>query len=626
LARIADLESSSDTNAVKQVIDLSKRFHVMSRYTSLLVLENGQMFAEFGIKRTAPPPSGLSANDLALGAPFGTGSLGAARAEGSRGAPADNNSQGAPASGWTDEATSGSGPSAGPAATAAPPPPPSPAAQAPMRSAPSKAAESAFESEDSRRRMSETPPMAPAAPEPKTEASAKPDARLSNGFFAGGELGLDASGGRSAVQGRVELGLPQVNGSLPADVVRRIVANNLGRIRLCYESGLRKNPRLAGRVTVRFIIGQMGDVPSSMDGGSNLADPSVVACIVAAVRSLVFASPAGGFVTVVFPLTLSPNSLVAAPSYIQTEPTASHRVADESWLGKGEDALVKLRSALAANQTSRKKYEDLVRGLLARGRFEEALATAKRLVSMDPDLPVARELLAYAAVASDDAELAARAIDTQTETDPTSLKWHVRGARSFEALGDERRACAHWRSLAELAPQSDEFAFESWRCRARVLDQRDGVLTEARSGKPSKLVSELIAQVEASKPPPFSTSVAGPGQFEAAVTCSAGERCPTVLVVSPNGTVFSPFTPTDSRSSAHSVAFAGLRDGTYVTVLSGGSPDARGELTLRTFGSTKKFPIAHGGRQTVAATRVTLPNYTLRPMWGAIGEGFLVLR
>jgi len=47
--------------------------------------------------------------------------------------------------------------------------------------------------------------------------------------------------------------------------------------------------------------------------------------------------------------------------------------------------------------------------------------------------------------------LAASSLDTQTETDPTSVKWHVRAARSFEALGDERRACAHWRSRGAFA-------------------------------------------------------------------------------------------------------------------------------------------------------------------------------
>jgi hypothetical protein len=223
-------------------------------------------------------------------------------------------------------------------------------------------------------------------------------------------------------------------------------------------------------------------------------------------------------------------------------------------------------------------------------------------------------------VTNDDAPLAAASIDTQTETDPTSVKWHVRGARAFEALGDERRACAHWRSLAELSPKSDEFAYEALRCRARILDDRDALGDLRSLGRSSRLLGELASQLEAGRPPPFAKAVAGAGQFEVEMNCFASERCPTVFVVSPLGNVFSPFTPTDARSSAKSVAFSGLRDGTYMTLLAGGSPDARGEVEIRAYGSTKKFPISRGGRQTVAATRISIP--AARPIGPRFSDGF----
>jgi hypothetical protein len=604
LARITDLEKATDPATVKQVIDLSKRYHVMSRYTSLLVLENDRMFAEFGIKRTAAPPAGAVADFMTTDANglIGTSQEPPAAAQemdrkSATGAPAKR----APASAMADEAEA-------PPSFAAPPAPPPVATAAPRPAA--KAAEPMPE------RLGSQAGLAAAAPAPmdmaKPEPSVPVERRGANGAgFGGFGEGSTGSLGVSSMNppsGVVQIGAVQVNGGLPSDVVARILRSRAARFRFCYEAGLRQNPSLAGRVVVRLFIAQSGAVASAVDGGSSLGDPSVIACILASVRSLAFPNPDGGFAAAIFPITMRAGDLVAVRRPPPPpEPTAVHRAEDDRWLTKGEDALTKLRAALEQNPSSRKRYEDLVRGLLSHGRFEEALAAARRFVSMDPDLPVGRELLAYAAVANDDALLAAASVDTQTETDPTSVKWHVRGARAFEALGDERRACAHWRSLAELSSKSDEFIFESLRCRARILDDRTA-LTEVRSiGRPSRLLGDLASQLEAGKPPPFVKHTAGAGQFEVEISCAGGERCPTVFVVSPLGNVFSPFTPTDARSSAKSVAFSGLRDGTYMTLLAGGSPDARGEVEIRAYGSIKKFSISRGGRQTVAATRVTIP-------------------
>ena len=607
LARISDLEKSTDAATVKQVIDLSKRYHVMSRYTSLLVLENDQMFAEFGIKRTAPPAAGPALDPLALetsgalaptqGSPRDIGNEAEARDKES--APAKKRS--ASSDFAADEKVAApSSPPPSPVATSAP----KPAARGFDRSfdGPSGAAAPA----------AAEPAPAPRLEESKSEAAGRAPLEMDRASNGAGMSGLATStgpmlGGRTA--GTVQIGVAQVQGGLSSDVVTRVVRQSFARFRACYEMGLMRNAALAGRMNVRFVVDQSGEVVAVRDGGSSFADGNLTACVLSVVRSMRFPGAASGLATANVPLTFRPaEAMIAAPHLPpQTQPTALHRSADDSWLTRDESTVAKLQSLLDASPSSRKRYEDLARGLLARGRFEQALAVARRFVSMDPDLPVARELLAYAAVANDDAPLAVASVDTQTETDPTSIKWHVRGARAFEALGDERRACAHWRSLAELSPKSDEFTYESLRCRARILDDRDALAEVRFLGRPSRLLSELASQLEAGRPPPFAKAVAGAGQFEAEMTCFGGERCPTVFVVSPLGNVFSPFTPTDARSSAKSVAFSGLRNGTYMTLLAGGSPDARGEVELRAYGSIKKFPISRGGRQTVAATHVTIP-------------------
>ncbi|HSO35440.1 MAG TPA: AgmX/PglI C-terminal domain-containing protein [Labilithrix sp.] len=97
------------------------------------------------------------------------------------------------------------------------------------------------------------------------------------------------------------------NGRLPADVIQRIVRQNFGRFRLCYEAGLRGNPSLSGRVATKFVIGRDGAVNQSSDAGSDLPDQNVVACVVRSFNALSFPSPEGGIATVTYPIILTPG-------------------------------------------------------------------------------------------------------------------------------------------------------------------------------------------------------------------------------------------------------------------------------------------------------------------------------
>jgi hypothetical protein len=51
--RIADLESTDAIGARDEIVNLSQRFHVPSRFTSLLVLESDAMYRAFGVRREA---------------------------------------------------------------------------------------------------------------------------------------------------------------------------------------------------------------------------------------------------------------------------------------------------------------------------------------------------------------------------------------------------------------------------------------------------------------------------------------------------------------------------------------------------------------------------------------------
>lgn len=96
-----------------------------------------------------------------------------------------------------------------------------------------------------------------------------------------------------------------VTGRLPPEAIQRIVRANFGRFRACYNDGLQRNPGLTGRVSVRFVIGRDGAVSTASDGGSDLPDAAVRACVVRAFYGLSFPQPEGGIVTVTYPIHFS---------------------------------------------------------------------------------------------------------------------------------------------------------------------------------------------------------------------------------------------------------------------------------------------------------------------------------
>lgn len=96
-----------------------------------------------------------------------------------------------------------------------------------------------------------------------------------------------------------------VNGNLRPEVIQRVVRQNFGRFRFCYESALRANPGLQGRVVVKFAIARSGAVALSADGGSDLSDRDVIGCVVRAFADLSFPPPDGGTVRVVYPIVFS---------------------------------------------------------------------------------------------------------------------------------------------------------------------------------------------------------------------------------------------------------------------------------------------------------------------------------
>jgi len=125
---------------------------------------------------------------------------------------------------------------------------------------------------------------------------------------AGTGLGTGRPGGTHEAKGPImrTAGDTTVSGRLPAQVIQRVVRQNFGRFRMCYEQGLAKNPNLEGRVSVRFVIGRDGAV-SAVAGGGDLPDAATTSCVSSAFYGIAFPAPENGVVKVTYPLMFSPN-------------------------------------------------------------------------------------------------------------------------------------------------------------------------------------------------------------------------------------------------------------------------------------------------------------------------------
>src|SRR5690606_17255218 len=216
------------------------------------------------------------------------------------------------------------------------------------------------------------------------------------------------------------------------------------------------------------------------------------------------------------------------------------------------------------------------------GRFAEARRVAEQFVELDPDYAPARELLAYAAVVDGDHELSRKMLDVQTEAAPRDLLAHTQSARAFEAVGDTVRSCAHYRSLAELAPDLKEAALRAESCWNEIL----GLKT----------------------PSPSTTDQGEAGQLQVDVSCDPGtlpQDCPSPVVIAPDGTVLSPWTPGTGKSTRTRVSFVKLRSGRYHVLVLGGSPRAAGKVILTGRHENQAFRFGSGGMQTVAQVEVS---------------------
>jgi len=99
----------------------------------------------------------------------------------------------------------------------------------------------------------------------------------------------------------------ELDGGLDKAVIQATIAKYLSQVRACYEIGLRRNPAMAGQVSMNFEIGPTGRLNFAKAGKSSLGDAEVPECIAARMMTWDFPKPIGGVsVKVNYPFLLRP--------------------------------------------------------------------------------------------------------------------------------------------------------------------------------------------------------------------------------------------------------------------------------------------------------------------------------
>jgi hypothetical protein len=118
------------------------------------------------------------------------------------------------------------------------------------------------------------------------------------GGYGQGVGGLGRKGDRDIA---ITAGTATVIGSIDKELIRAVIKEHAAQIRFCYEEQLAVNPKLAGKVLIKWTIDADGNASNaSIDGGgTTLVDDKVHQCMMARIVSWQFPKPKGGGIAVI---------------------------------------------------------------------------------------------------------------------------------------------------------------------------------------------------------------------------------------------------------------------------------------------------------------------------------------
>ena len=119
--------------------------------------------------------------------------------------------------------------------------------------------------------------------------------------YGGGHFGARSAGSIGSVGGDA-----LILGSLDRTLIDAVIKRDLNAIRYCYQRELQKDPNLAGRVVVKFVIAADGTVSVANVKESTLGNAAVEQCVTQRFLHMTFpAAKSGGVVIVSYPFLFS---------------------------------------------------------------------------------------------------------------------------------------------------------------------------------------------------------------------------------------------------------------------------------------------------------------------------------
>jgi hypothetical protein len=118
------------------------------------------------------------------------------------------------------------------------------------------------------------------------------------GSYGTGVGGLGKKGDRDV---NIATGNAVVMGSIDKELIRKVIQDHAAQIRYCYETQLAVNPRLQGKVSIKWVINGDGSASNpQIDGsGTTLEDAKVHECMMSRITTWAFPKPKGGGIAVI---------------------------------------------------------------------------------------------------------------------------------------------------------------------------------------------------------------------------------------------------------------------------------------------------------------------------------------